>query len=188
MPRHALFCASKTLGTQMFTYKLKSNAFFPAVKLPLCQGGHVRLGKPKGKHERHLIYFHSGTASKECSEYLVSLDSLRSKLTQLKIELVAVSADSELRAREQLESTKIGYSLAYDLNKTNAIHVGLYWKELNETENGRKGYTLPAFFLVNESGVTELIALYDSPYFMPPVEALLDGLESFLSPSRIAKP
>lgn len=71
---------------------------FPKITVPKVGGGEIELGAPSDGHDWQLVVVYRGRHCPICTRYLKELDGIVADLGKIGIDVVAVSADPEVRA------------------------------------------------------------------------------------------
>ena len=98
----------------------------PALDVPLVAGGRFVLGaKPGEKFD--LLVFYRGLHCPICTKYLLELERLAPEFASRGVQVVALSSDSEDRARQMADKVKAkGVQFGYGQSLANAREWGLY--------------------------------------------------------------
>lgn len=147
----------------------------PQVDLPLVGGGRFVLSDSKPEFF-NLLLFYRGYHCPICKGQLDDLKSNLGKLNDLGVGAVAISMDSEDRARKSHEEWDLdGIRLAYGLSESTARSYGLYISSaISDKEPER--FSEPGLFLVNPDRTLYFGSVQTSPFTRPPLDQLMQGI------------
>jgi peroxiredoxin len=97
-------------------------------------------------------------------------------LKDLRIEVVAVSADSEARASDQIKEAGVGYPVGYGLTVSQMQQLGLYIFSPRHGIDVEWPFAEPSLFVVNEEGELRMVDIANVPFFRPQLSSLVGGL------------
>lgn len=153
----------------------------PALDLPLASGGRFTLGvSPPATFE--LLVFYRGLHCPICTKYLLELERLEPQFGQRGVRVVAISSDSEERARQMADKVKAsGVQFAYGLDLKEARRWGLYIStSRGKTSAGIEEpplFSEPGVFLVRPDGTLYYGAVQTMPFARPPFQELLGAID-----------
>ncbi len=153
--------------------RVKPGQLLPRVKLPLVRGGRFTLGE-KISQKMLLIVFYRGLHCRRCGPYLKAVQDLLPDFAQNGIKVVAVSADSEQRARQSADRWGIDtLDVAYELPIETARELGLFvTRGVREHEPGL--CIEPATFFVGQDGRLVASVTNSLTQLHPPPKEILD--------------
>jgi peroxiredoxin len=166
------------------TNKLKAGSIFPKLKVAKVGGEEVRLGIPQGSNDWQLVVVYRGKHCPLCTRYLTQLESIKERLYNIGIDLVAVSADSEEQAKEHLEKMKLSYPVAFGLSVDQMEQLGLYISNPRSPQETDHLFAEPGMFVVNDKGEVQVIDISNGPFARPELETLASGLEFIRNPAN----
>ena len=144
---------------------------FPVTEIPRLGGGTITLGRPETA-DWQLVLIYRGLHCPICKQYLTDLEPRLSEFAELGIEVVAVSADPEAKARkfraDQGLSVPIGYDLSIEQMKT----LGLYISDPRSPEETDRPFSEPGLFLINPQGNLHMVDISNAPFLRPDLEKL----------------
>ena len=161
----------------MATQKLSSGSRLPAITLPLVTGGKVTLGKPRKKGHWQLVFVYRGQHCPICKKYLTKLESLKEKFLATGAEVVAVSGDSEAKARAMAEAAAPTLPVAYGLSIQQMQDLGLYISYPRSPEETDQPFPEPGMFAVNAECKVQLIDISNTPFNRSDLDELLETVE-----------
>lgn len=160
----------------MSAIKLEAGTAFPAISVPRIGGGSLELGIPANGYDWKLVVVYRGKHCPICTRYLQALNQVLPKLNALGIDVVAVSADSQSRAIEQLGQINPQYPVGYDLSIAQMQALGLYISGPRSGMNVERAFAEPGLFVINEAGNLQMIDISNVPFSRPSLDSLVGGL------------
>jgi peroxiredoxin len=158
------------------TQKFKAGDPFPQIILPTVGGNGIQLGQPQGNCDWRMIVVYRGKHCGLCKDYLEKLNALKDKFYKIKIDVVAVTADSQEKAAFRYLESHLSFPVAYDLSLDQAGTLGLYISDPREGETDRP-FPEPGIFVVNAEGNVQVIDISNAPFARADLDDLLWGLE-----------
>lgn len=135
----------------------------------------MEIGKPQGDCDWKMIVVYRGKHCGLCKDYLEKLNGLQDEFNNIKIDIVAVTADPEDKAKFRVEESGLNIPLAYDLSLDQARILGLYISDPREGETDRP-FPEPGIFVVNTEGNVQIIDISNAPFARADLDELLWGL------------
>ncbi len=138
----------------------------PALEFPLLGGDTWNL-KQQNPKSFTLIVFYRGLHCPICKKYLQQLQTLRPEFEERGVEVIAVSMDSEKRARLSrkdwaLQNLPIGYQLDLETAKNWGLYISKAVKD-GEPEV----FSEPGLFLVNNNQEVYYSSMTSNPWGRP---------------------
>ena len=99
----------------MKSSKFKAGDAFPEITLPKVGGGELTLGKPLHGHDWQMVVVYRGKHCPLCSKYLTQLEQLKENFFATGVDIVAVSADGETKAKAHVSDMGLSVPVALDL-------------------------------------------------------------------------
>lgn len=165
--------------------KLAAGASFPQVTVPLFGGGSAELGRPGCEEaDWRLVVVYRGQHCPLCSKYLNELEKYWDRLCANRIDLIAVSADSEEQVKGHLEKLQVSFPVAYGLTEAQMKALGLYISLPRSAEETDHNFSEPGLFVVNQEGKLHVVDISNNPFVRPDLERLVSGLEWIKSPDN----
>ena len=149
---------------------------FPIVEVSKLGGGVLALGQASDGYDWQMIVVYRGKHCPICTRYLRELDEVVGSLKELGIEVIAVSADSETRANEQIADVSPRYEVGYGLSMDQMKAMGLYISSPQHGMNVERPFAEPGLFVVNEAGELRMVDLANVPFLRPQLPAIVGGL------------
>ena len=156
--------------------KPKPGATFPTTTVSRLGGGELTLGNASEGYDWQLIVVYRGAHCPICTRYLGEVGAIVSDLQDLKIEVVAVSTDSQQRAEAQIAEAGISYPVGYGMSVEQMQTLGLYISSPRHGMNAEVPFAEPGLFLVNEDQELRMVDIANVPFMRPQVPSLLMGL------------
>ena len=153
----------------------------PALNLPLVSGGRFVLGAAPGERF-DLLVFYRGLHCPICAKYLLELERLVPEFQARGVRVVAISSDTEERARQMAEKVHArALPFAHGLSLRSARQWGLYIStSRGQTSIGIEEPALfsePGVFLVRPDGTLYYGAVQTMPFARPQFQDLLGGID-----------
>lgn len=158
------------------THKLAAGEAFPAITLPSLGGGDVEIATPAKGHDWKMVVVYRGKHCPLCTQYLAKLDQLREGFSNIGVDVVAISTDSQERATAQIDLVKPSYPVGYGLSLDQARELGLYISGVRNGMDVEAPFAEPGLFIVNEEGNLQLIDTSNVPFARPDLQSILNGL------------
>ena len=161
----------------MQAFKLSAGDVFPELIVSDLNGGEISLGIPTAPNDWKLVIVYRGKHCPLCTKYLTQLNEFTDKLAELKVDLVAVSADPLEKAKDDMSSIKPTYKVGYGLTIEQMQSLGLYISNPRSPEETDRPFAEPGVFLINEKGTLQLIDISNAPFARPDLQSLVGGIE-----------
>lgn len=150
---------------------------FPEIKVPKLGGGTLQLGEASDGYDWQMIVVYRGKHCPICTRYLREVSEVIASLKDLRIEVVAVSADSEARAQDQIAEVSPDYPVGYGLTMEQMQALGLYISSPRHGIYVEGPFAEPALFVVNEDRELRMVDISNVPFLRPQLPSLLSGLK-----------
>ncbi|CAA0124059.1 Alkyl hydroperoxide reductase C [BD1-7 clade bacterium] len=157
--------------------KLQAGALFPSIELLTVQDELVDLGYVPTQEHWKLIVIYRGVHCPLCRNYLETLNCHLQDLERLGVSVIAASADSERKARQQVDQSELDLMLAYGLNSEQMQSLGLYISNPGASPRRERPFAEPGLFLINEEGHIQLVDISNSAYCRPAIPMLIQGIQ-----------
>lgn len=168
----------------MTAQKLSAGSQFPALTVPKLGGGQVTLGSPQGDRDWQMVVLYRGKHCPLCTNYLKELHTLLPEFHALGVDVVAVSADPEAKATDQIALVAPDYPVGYDLSIPQMHQLGLYVSEPRSAQETDRPFAEPGLFVVNADGAIQITDISNAPFARPDLRALLGGLRFVRNPEN----
>lgn len=153
----------------------------PALSAPLLDNREYQLGVPPSL-TFDMVVFYRGLHCPVCAKYLTELERLYPDFEQRGVKAVAISSDSEERAREMAKKINrqrlpIGYGLP--------LKVARQWGLVISTSRGKTSigidepplFSEPGLFLVRPDGTLYWGSIQTMPFARPHFDEILSAID-----------
>ncbi len=161
----------------MQAFKLAAGDTFPEVTVSTLKHGDVALGEADAPNDWKLVIVYRGKHCPLCAKYLTQLKDFTGKLAELKVDLLAVSADPIEKVQEQMADLEPTYKVGYGLSIEQMRSLGLYISDPRSPQETDRPFAEPGVFLINDQGTVQMIDISNAPFSRPDLEALVSGIE-----------
>ncbi|WP_375230096.1 redoxin domain-containing protein [Roseobacter sp. S98] len=168
----------------MTSLKTPAGAQFPDIRVSGPDGAELTLGKPQGGHDWQMVVVYRGAHCPMCTTYLKELETLLPEFHALGVDVIAVSADPEDKARDQLALIEPGYAVGFDLSVDQMHRIGLYLSDPRSPEETDRPFAEPGIFVVNANGQVQVTDISNAPFARPDLRTLLAGLRFIRNPEN----
>lgn len=153
----------------------------PALDVALTTGGRFVLGTQPGE-KFDLLVFYRGLHCPICTKYLLELERLAPEFASRGVQVIALSSDTEERARQMAEKVNAkGVLFGYGQTLANAREWGLYIStSRGKTSIGIEEPALfaePGVFIVKPDGTLYYGAVQTMPFARPHFQELLGAID-----------
>ncbi len=154
---------------------IKPGTKVPALSLPMVGEGRfdVTVTRPASFS---MLVFYRGLHCPICKTYLRDLEGALHEFAQCGVETIAISADTEARARQAREEWSLkGRPIAYGLSIAEARHWGLYIsRSIGPHEPAL--FSEPGLFLVRPEGTLYCASIQTMPFARPSFAEVLQAV------------
>ena len=148
----------------------------PALSFPLLNGEQWNLVEQRPESFT-LIVFYRGLHCPICRKYLQQLQSLLPDFEQKGVNVVAVSMDTEKRARLSRQSWELpNLNLGYDLSRHTAEQWGLYLSSAVK-EGEPDVFSEPGLFLIDGDQQVYYSAINSNPWGRPYLPSFVKAVD-----------
>ena len=150
---------------------------FPDIRVATLDGSDTTLGAPNQERgDWKLIVVYRGKHCPICKTYLTELNHMLDDFAAINVDVVAVSADPEEKAKASAED--IGYtgSIGYDLGVAQMMQLGVFISDPRSPEETDRPFAEPATFVVRADRKLQIVDVSNAPFVRPALKGLLDGL------------
>ncbi|MEM9631345.1 MAG: redoxin domain-containing protein [Pseudomonadota bacterium] len=165
----------------MTSPKPKAGKPFPVIDIALLGGGSTSLSDCANGYDWKLIVVYRGKHCPLCTRYLRELNDALPELNQLGVDVIAVSADSEQRATDQIKEVEPDYKVGYGLTVEQMQQLGLYISGKGNGVDVEGPFAEPGLFVVNEAGNLQVVDISNVPFARPNPASIVHGLRFFRS-------
>jgi peroxiredoxin len=165
--------------------KLAAGSKFPEIKVKTLSGEEITLGIPKNGATWQMVVVYRGKHCPLCTKYLAKIAEMKDSFLQAGVDIVAVSADTEEKAKAQaLDNLGLTFDVAYDLSIEQMQELGVYISNPRSPQETDRPFAEPAIFVVNEDFNLHVVDLSNNPFVRPELDALLSGLNWIRNPEN----
>ncbi|GFE52039.1 thioredoxin peroxidase [Roseobacter cerasinus] len=168
----------------MTSQKTPAGAQFPDVTVPKLGGGQMVLGRPQEGYDWQMVVVYRGRHCPLCTSYLKELEAVLPEFHALGVDVVAVSADPEAKATDQIALVQPSYPVGYDLSLDQMYELGLYVSDPRSAEETDHPFAEPGIFVVNADGQVQVTDISNAPFARPDLKSLLGGLGFIRNPEN----
>jgi len=168
----------------MTSFKLTAGQSFPDIIVPNIQGGTIKLASLSASNDWRLVVVYRGKHCPLCTNYLKELNELLPELNALGVDVIAVSADSEARAKQQINEIKPNFEVGYNLSIEQMQKLGLYISLPRSAQESDQPFAEPGLFVINADNNIQLVDISNAPFVRPDLNSLLMGLKYIRNPNN----
>lgn len=168
----------------MPTPKLTAGAPLPKTEVSALEGGTIAIGEPQGGHDWQLVVIYRGKHCPLCTRYLGELNDQLAAFNAIGVDVVAISADTEEKARAQMEGIAPRYRVGYGLSVEQMQALGLYISYPRSPQETDRPFAEPGLFVINGEGTLQLTDVSNAPFARPPLDSLVTGLKFIRDPNN----
>ncbi len=168
----------------MTATKLKAGQIFPAITVKKLGGGEINLQMPAEPCDWRMIIVYRGKHCPFCTEYLIELNDLVSEYIEAGVDVVAVSGDSEERAKIQAAEVNPKFDIGYELTIEQMQELGLYITIPRSELESDRPFSEPGLFIVNHNGEAQIIDISNVAFSRPELKTMLRGLKYIREPGK----
>tara|TARA_R110001599_G_scaffold26390_18_gene93178 strand:- start:3181 stop:3711 length:531 start_codon:yes stop_codon:yes gene_type:complete len=149
----------------------------PDFSLPLIGGGEFKLSEQLGDNFT-LLVFYRGVHCPICKMQLRELQRKLGDFEKRGINVVAISMDSQERARKSSDEWDIkDVTLGYGLSEEQARAFDLYISSGRPDSEEPEVFSEPALLLVKPDQSLYFASIQSMPFTRPPLDELLKGID-----------
>lgn len=168
----------------MSSQKIPAGSQFPEITVPKLGGSDLTLGAPQGAHDWQMVVVYRGKHCPICTSYLKELEGFLPEFHALGVDVVAVSADTEARATDQIALVQPSFPVGYDLSLDQMHALGLYVSNPRSAAETDQPFAEPGIFVVNADGQVQVTDISNAPFARPDLKTLLGGLRFIRNPEN----
>lgn len=168
----------------MNNYKLAAGEAFPSIIVSDTKGGEINLSEPNQPHDWRVVVVYRGKHCPICTRYLTEVNAIVPKLSELGIDLVAVSADTEEKANAHMLEVRPAYSVGYGMSVGQMRQLGVYISEPRSPQESDRPFSEPGLFVINSQGQLQVVDTANAPFARPNLDSLVMGLEFIRNPEN----
>ena len=168
----------------MFTNKLHAGSDFPKLSVSDLSGNLIHLAKANEPHEWRMVVVYRGLHCPLCTKYLNALEGYRETLSDMGIDIVAVSADSKAQLAAHKERLQVSFPLGYGLSVEDMQALGLYISTPRSEQETDHTFAEPGLFIINGQGTLQAVDISNNPFMRPDLEQLVTTLAWVRNPEN----
>lgn len=165
--------------------KLAAGDKFPKINVKTLKGDEITLGVPKNGATWQMVVVYRGKHCPLCTKYLAAIAEMKEEFLKAGVDIVAVSADTEEKAKAQAQE-KLGltFDVGYDLSIAQMQELGVYISHPRSPQETDRPFAEPGLFVVNEDFNLHVVDISNNPFVRPELSALLSGLNWIRDPNN----
>ena len=168
----------------MTTEKILAGDPFPHLTVAKLGGGTLELGVPTGGRDWQMVVVYRGKHCPMCTTYLKELNTLLPEYHAAGVDVVAVSADTEAKAKDQMALVQPDFPVGYDLSLEQMHALGLYVSDPRSAAESDRPFAEPGIFVVNADGAVQVTDISNAPFARPDLKTLLGGIRFIRNPEN----
>ncbi len=168
----------------MNTNKLHAGSGFPALPVYDTNAGTVDISKPTGTADWQMVVVYRGQHCPLCTRYLNHLTGFRQRLSDIGIDVAAVSGDSGEQLESHRERLEVNFPLYYGLTLEQMQGLGLYISIPRSEKETDHNFAEPGLFVINTEGRIQVVDISNNPFARPDLEVFVSGLEWIRNPEN----
>jgi len=168
----------------MSAMKLTAGQKFPSITVKKLGGGEIDLATPAAPYDWRAVFVYRGKHCIFCDEYLVELKGLIAEFNEAGVDVVAVSADTEERAKIQASVVEPNFDVGYDLTIEEMQSLGLYISTPRSEAESDRPFAEPGLIVINEKGEAQIIDISNVAFARPDLKTLIRGLKYIRAPGK----
>ncbi|GAB2692031.1 redoxin domain-containing protein [Aliiglaciecola aliphaticivorans] len=162
--------------------KLLAGEKFPKIQISDSKGNLANLSEAahsaSATDRWSLVVVYRGYHCPICLKYLNKMTEYTEKLNNLKIDIVAISADTPEQLNKMIDKgLDTNFPVLTGLTLTQMNALGLYISDPMSDSETDHPFPEPGLFLVNPEGDTVMIEIANAPFIRPDLEQLVNGIE-----------
>ncbi|GAA0854417.1 redoxin domain-containing protein [Aliiglaciecola litoralis] len=124
-----------------------------------------------------VVVVYRGQHCPICTNFLNALDSMYGRFQGIKVDIVAVSADSAVQLQENIDNDlQVSFPLFHSLQEADMKTLGLYISDPRSEAETDHAFAEPGLFVLNEKNQMQLIDIASGPFSRPNIDQLYEGL------------
>lgn len=150
---------------------------FPNISVSTLNKGTVRLGQPDPERgDWQMVVVYRGKHCPICKTYLAELNGMLDDFAKIDVDVIAISADPEVKAKGSASDIGFDGTIAYDLSVAQMTELGAFISEPRSPEETDRPFAEPATFVVRDDGKIQIVDVSNAPFSRPDLKGLLNGL------------
>lgn len=155
--------------------RIKTKQEVPNIKVPLVNDAQWSLNEQSPQHFT-MVVFYRGLHCPVCKSYLEQLQKRVDDFSDKGIHILAISADSEERAKKAYEDWEVNdVPMGYDYAIEDAEKWGLYISKGIKSDEPERFFE-PGLFLIRPDGTLYSASIQSMPFARPDFDEVLKGV------------
>ncbi len=164
--------------------KIEAGSHFPGIEASSLEGKRVALDERRDGADWKMVVVYRGRHCPMCTRYLNALETFRKELSDIGIDIVAVSGDSREQLQAHLEKLDVGFPLLYGLTIEQMQALGVYISHPRSEQETDHPFPEPGLFVVNDEGRVQVVDISNNPFSRPALDQLVSGLAWIRKPDN----
>ncbi|MBB5724012.1 peroxiredoxin [Loktanella ponticola] len=157
---------------------LTPDTTFPDITVNTLNDESVKVGHPNADNgDWQLVVVYRGKHCPICKSYLTELNGMLDDFAAINVDVLAVSADPEEKAKASANDIGYNGAIGYDLSPEQMDKLGVYISDPRSPEETDRPFAEPATFAVRADGKVHIVDVSNAPFSRPALKSLLDGLK-----------
>jgi len=170
----------------MSNIKPAAGALLPAISAnSVSSGESMELARATGRWQLVVVY--RGKHCGRCKKYLKGLQATLSDWSDAGFDVVAVSADSRVKAQADVSEMALTFPVACEMSEASMREWGLYISDPLSPDEADARFAEPAVFCLRPDGTVQIAAISNGPAARPDLAELLDGMVFTIDNDRPAR-
>ena len=167
-----------------YTVKLHAGAECPPIEVSDLDGNLRDLRRPTGGADWMMVVVYRGRHCPMCTRYLKQLETVRPRLSEIGVDLAAVSGDSAAQLTAHREKLGVSFPLYHGLTTKQMRSLGLYISHPRSPKETDHDFAEPGLFVINGAGTLQVVDLSNNPFVRPDPMTLVSGLAWIRKPTN----
>ena len=168
----------------MNTTKLQAGSQFPAIVVNNIEERRRDLALPEGGHDWMMVVVYRGRHCPMCTAYLNELENYRQELSDIGVDLAAVSGDNAEQLSAHMTQLDVSFPLFFGLSIDQMKSLGLYISDPRSPQETDHPFAEPGLFVINEQGNIQVVDISNNPFVRPAIKTLVSGLKWIRDPKN----
>ena len=164
--------------------KMMAGAEFPELMASDLEGTNKDISRPSGDADWHMVVVYRGQHCPLCTRFLNQLTDFRQRLTDIGIDVVAVSGDSKEQLDSHLARLNVNFPLFHGLTEAQMKELGLYISIPRSEKETDHNFAEPGLFVINSDKQVQVVDISNNPFARPDLETFVSGLEWIRAPEN----
>ncbi|WP_340679076.1 redoxin domain-containing protein [Paraglaciecola sp.] len=150
----------------------------PTMMLKTVESSTHEISQTTSTAHWKLVVVYRGLHCPMCKQYLVKLQNDYQGFVDAGIDLVAISADSKVKAAQMIkQDCKLEFPIAYGMSVTQMRQLNLYLSKRINGEDAEAIFPEPAVFILQPKGLLHTLNISNAPYMRPAADSLLSTIQ-----------